>query len=90
MANQVTFIFKAVDKYTAVGRNINSMNKRMQNGFRNLGRSIRRGSEALTDMGKRLQKVGKGVSKLGKQISMKLSLPMAAFSALSIRNWDLQ
>jgi hypothetical protein len=47
-------------------------------------------SSQMQNANRQMQKVGKNLQRVGKQLSIGVTAPFVAFSALSLRNWDKQ
>lgn len=84
MANRVTFIFEAIDRYTAVARKIAERTEKMRLKFNSLRLSLQKFSARLGEVGKKLVDVGRKMTNVGKEMTAKLTLPIAAFGATAL------
>lgn len=85
MSNQVLFIFKALDKYTGVGRKIASANEKIQRSFSGAREASARFNERMKKSSKILNNFGKGMSKLGGKITPRVSLPLIAMGGVALK-----
>ncbi len=84
MANRVTFIFEAIDRYSAVARKISSLTHKMRRKFQNITISIIRFSRKLKEAGHELVKIGRKMGNVGRELSAKLTLPILAFGVAAL------
>ena len=85
MANNVIFVFKAIDQYTRVGKLIASATKDIKTQMDSARSSIKSMGPMLQGLATKLQSTGKMLSDFGKAMSMKVSAPLVALGALSIK-----
>lgn len=90
MANNVIFVFKAIDQYSKIGRQIADSTRRLNRHMEMAKQTGKRLSAQFKDIGAKVKSAGKNVVAFGRSFSTHISAPLAAFSALSIRAWNTQ
>ena len=85
MSNKVIFIFKAIDKYTAVGKKIASVNARIKRKFEDVKNAAKKFNEGLGATLKKVKKFGKAVSDIGAGLTARLTAPLLALGGVALK-----
>ena len=85
MSNKVIFIFKAIDKYTAVGKKIASVNSAIKRKFEDVRNATKKFNKGLGETLKKVKKFGKAVSDIGVGLSAKLTAPLLALGGVALK-----
>ena len=85
MSNKVIFIFKAIDKYTEVGKKISRVNSAIKKKFTEAKEAAKRFNEMLSRVLKNASKFGKKISDVGKELTTKLTAPILALGAVALK-----
>ena len=85
MSNKVIFIFKAIDKYSAIGKKIARVNSAIRKKFGEVKDAAKRFNETLGATLKKVRKFGKQVTDVGGALSAKLTAPIIALGAVALK-----
>ncbi len=90
MANKVGFIIELQNRFSREAEKISRATAKATGRFKSLRTEVRKNSIALIRLGRKAKQVGKSLTSIGKSISLRVSAPIAALTAISIRNFDKQ
>jgi hypothetical protein len=90
MANTVSFLFIAKDKYNKVVQQANRLTAKARKEFRGMSVDVRKASMHVKKLGANMRKAGRSIIGFGKDVALKASAPAAAFTALALSNFNKQ
>jgi len=90
VANNISFIIELQNRFSREADKIRASVRRATAGFDSFNRKIKKASINLIRLGKKAKQAGKSLVDFGKKFALRVSAPIAAFNALSIRGFDKQ
>jgi len=85
MSFSVSYIIKAVDKYTPTAKSITRQTKKMASSFELAGKKSRLFGKQIDLSSKKLKKYGTKMRRFGRDTALWLGVPMAAVGAASVK-----
>lgn len=84
MANRVTFIFEAIDKFTQVGRKVNKQMREQAQSLKVVQKELVKTAQASKKTNKELMKMARNLSAVGGEITTKVTLPIVGLGTAAV------